>query len=68
MTNLSRTILATMRQVTGKRYPTLELMLDTMTESQHQDFLRLIRDIQESETHRLQGQAARMGIPKGVLR
>jgi len=65
--HLARTVLATMRQTTGKRYPHLEPLLDTMDTQQLQDLLRLVRDVKDSETMRCAGQARRMGMP-GLIR
>ncbi|KPL02534.1 MAG: hypothetical protein AMK75_02560 [Planctomycetes bacterium SM23_65] len=67
MTHLARTVLATIRQSTGKMYRELELVMETMTEPQLRDLLRLIRDVQDHENRRCKGRMARMGLP-GVLR
>jgi hypothetical protein len=67
MSHLSRTVFATMRQM-GRAYPALEPALETMTEPQLQDLLRLMRDIQEGEKNRMQGRMSRMGIPRGMIR
>lgn len=65
--HLARTVLATMRQMTGKMYPQLELMLAEMDTQQLQDLLRLMRDVKDSENMRCKGQARRMGMP-GLIR
>ena len=58
-----------MRQFTGKAYPALEPMLDTMTIPQLQDMLRLLRDVQDSEKRRMQSKVQRMtGLPRGLIR
>jgi hypothetical protein len=58
-----------MCQSTNKRYPSLEPMLETMTEPQLQDLLRLVRDVQDSENRRMQSKVQRMtGIPRGIIR
>lgn len=67
MSRFARTVFATMRQHTGKAYPEIEKMLDSMTEPQLQDLLRLIRDVKDHENLRCRSQMARMGLP-GVLR
>jgi len=69
MSHLARTVLATMCQSTGKRYPELEPMLETMTDPQLQDMLRLLRDVQDSEKRRMQSRVQRMtGIPGSIIR
>ena len=67
MSHLARTVLATMRQHTGKMYPELEIVMETMTESQLRDLLRLIRDVKDHENRRCRSQATRLGIP-GLIR
>lgn len=69
--HLLRTILATIRQSTGgKRYEALEYMLELgqFDDRQMRELLRLVRDVQDSEKSRLNGQARRMGLPPGILR
>lgn len=69
MSHLSRTVLATMRQFTGKAYPHLEPLLETMDVQQLQDMLRLLRDVQDSEKRRMQSKVQRMtGLPPGLIR
>ena len=65
---LARTVRATMRQMTGKMYPQLEPLLDTMDTQQLQDLLRLVRDVKDGENRRMQGKARRMGLPPGFIR
>jgi len=67
MRHLARTVLATMRQNTGKVYPSLEKMLPSMSEPQLQDLLRLVRDVTDSENRRCRAQVRRIGLP-GVIR
>lgn len=67
MSHLARTLLAEIRQATGRQYPALEPLLDGMTEAQLRDFLRLVRDVREDENRRCRGQASRMGLP-GLIR
>jgi hypothetical protein len=58
-----------MRQMTGKMYPQLEPLLDTMDTQQLQDLLRLIRDVKDNESRRMQGKIQRMtGLPRGIIR
>jgi len=69
MTHLARTVLATMRQSTGKAYPHLEPLLESMTEPQLRDLLRLVRDAQDQEKRRMQSKVTRMtGLPRGIIR
>lgn len=65
--HLARTVFATIRQSTGKAYPHLEPLLETMDTQQLQDLLRLVRDVKDSENMRCKGQARRMGMP-GLIR
>jgi hypothetical protein len=53
--------------MTGKLYPNLEPLLDTMDTQQLQDLLRLVRDVKDGENMRCRGQARRMGMP-GIIR
>ena len=64
---LKQHVVAAMRQM-GKRYPELEGLLDTMTEAQTRELLHLVRDAQDHEKRRMQGQMTRMGIPRGLIR
>jgi hypothetical protein len=69
MSHLAHLVLATMCQSTGKRYPSLEPLMETMTEPQLQDLLRLVRDVADQENRRMQSKVQRMtGIPRGIIR
>ena len=64
-----RNAIATIRQLTGKRYEALELMLTLgqFDDRQTQEFMRLLNDVRERENSRCRGQASRMGLP-GMIR
>jgi hypothetical protein len=63
----NRNAIATIRQLTGKRYEALELKLEDLDERQLQEFVRLLNDVREGENRRCRGQASRMGLP-GIIR
>ena len=65
---LARTVRATMYQFTGKAYPHLEPLLDTMTRPQLHDLLRLVREVKEAEARRTAGAIRRLGLPPGIIR
>lgn len=54
MTHMQRLALATLRQNTGRAYPALEARLGSMTDAELQDFLRLIRDLQDDAKRQAQ--------------
>jgi len=62
-----RNALATIRQLTGKRYEALELQLEGLDDRQLSEFVRLLNDVREGENRRCRGQASRMGLP-GLIR
>lgn len=62
-----RNALATIRQLSGRRYPELEKQLELMDERQLADLVRLLNDVRDGENRRCRGQASRMGLP-GILR
>ena len=64
-----RTALATIRQLTGKRYEALELMLELgqFDDRQMRELVRLLNDVREGENARCRSQASRMGVP-GLIR
>ena len=64
-----RHAIATIRQLTGKRYEALESLLEwgELDDRQMREFVRLLNDVREGENQRCRGQASRMGIP-GLIR
>ena len=65
---IKRHLIPKIHQATGRRYLALESAMDSMTPEALRDLQRLIGDVQSTEKDRLGGVAARMGIPRGVLR
>ena len=64
-----RNAIATIRQLTGKRYEALEYMLELgqFDDRPMRELVRLLNDVREGENQRCRGQASRMGVP-GLIR
>lgn len=62
-----RNALATIRQLTGRRYDALEPILEKMSDHELSEFVRMLRDVRDGENRRCRGQASRMGLP-GLIR
>jgi len=64
-----RNAIATIRQLTGKRYEALEYMLELgqFDDRQVTELVRLLNDVREGENRRCRGKLIGLGLP-GVLR
>ena len=60
--HLVQTARATIRQTTGKQYPKVEALLDSMDAEQMQELIRMIRDAEDGGRRKAGANARRMGL------